>query len=256
MKRNEPQSKPQLFIIADEIWQNSSIDEIDATVEDMQAMDIFYPPCRHFEVVVSAEITLHMLEDFKFSSPKYIDYYKNNHYRVEVEILQDENWSSNCIAELTHKLMETGEWVGANWLANKNFIEGVITKERYEMRRSEIASTTSHIIRVLLVALATKNIVRKNGPSRMAKQVIKPTAIKRDYEYTTTLTIGKVVGSERTEGDTGGWKVRPHLRRGHIREQRYGPNNQLLKKVFIQPVFVNAADGVMSQRKAYNVRVA
>jgi hypothetical protein len=26
--------------------------------------------------------------------------------------------------------------------------------------------------------------------------------------------------------------------------------------VFIQPVFVNAADGVMSQRKAYNVRVA
>jgi hypothetical protein len=34
--------------LADEIWENSSVAEIDATRDDMIEMDIYYPPCDYF----------------------------------------------------------------------------------------------------------------------------------------------------------------------------------------------------------------
>ena len=50
---------------------------------------------------------------------------------------------------------------------------------------------------------------------------------------------------------------RPHLRRGHIRNQHYGEGNKEIKKIFIQPVFVNADEGwIENQRKAYVVKAA
>ena len=134
---------------------------------------------------------------------------------------------------------------------------GMINQKQFEKEKGEAENTIIHILNLLIVALATKNVDRKNKPNTMAKQAIKPTAIKKDYEYTTTLTIGKVLGAEREGGgDTGGWKVRPHLRRGHIRDQKYGPRLEFTKQIFIQPVFVNAADNLVLHRKAYNVRKA
>jgi hypothetical protein len=259
MKRNEPQPKPQLFIIADEVWQNSSIDEIQATVDDMAAMDIFYPPCNHFEILIKAEALPHFFEKHtsrKLTEEEFNSHYKNQYYRIELVIDAMEDWMKTSKGELMFVDRKSGQWIGGSWLNNKSLAEGALTHAAWQRENLARENTINLVINLLLVTLATKNVERKSKPNLMAKQVIRSKALKRDYEYTTTLTIGKVVGSERTEGDLGGWKVRPHLRRGHIREQRYGPNNQLLKKVFIQPVFVNAADGVMSQRKAYNVRVA
>jgi len=232
MKRNEPQSKPQLFIIADEVWQNSTVDEINATANDMIEMDIFYPPCQHFEVLISARFIPHMLEKNmgeKLPENIYNSYYRNNFYRLEIEVNDMADWRDNATAELMYIDPSDNQWIGVNWLSNKNLMEGKITKEKWEKNNKERQNTISYMVHLLLVTLATKNVERKSKPNLMAKQALRSKAIKRDYEYTTTLTIGKVVGAERTEGDLGGWKVRPHLRRGHIREQRYGPNNQLLK---------------------------
>jgi hypothetical protein len=256
MKRNEPESKPQLFIIADEIWQNSSLDEIEATANDMEAMGIYFPPCGHFEILISGGAMPHFYKETFLSKEEIERAYKNRHFRIEIVIDDMSDWIKTTRAELLLFDRNASQWVGSSWLSNKRLIEGKLTKTMWDEEKIARESSINLVLNLLLVTLATKNVERKNKPSRMAKQAIKPTALKKNYEYTTTLTIGKVVGAERTEGDLGGWKVRPHLRRGHIREQRYGPNRQLLKNVFIQPVFVNAADGVMSQRKAYNVRVA
>ena len=78
---------------------------------------------------------------------------------------------------------------------------------------------------------------------------------RKGYPYTTTLTIGKVTenydGSEFT-----GVSRRPHLRRGHVRTQHYGPRNEMTKKVFIPSVFVNGSEDLKSNRVAYNVSFA
>ena len=256
MKKSE--EKPQLFIIDDEIWQNSSADEIFSTADDMLEMDIFYPPCKHFEVLIRSSFVLHMIKQEQGNEygKEMIDDHQQNFYRVEIKTNMAEHWYEDIDGELGIKDRRTGIWNGMYWAINKGLIEGRITEEEASKRREQTAYTINFILHILIVALATRNVVRKNKPSRMAKQGISASRLKKDYDYTTMLTIGKVEGAEREGGgDTGGWKVRPHLRRGHIREQKYGPSNMMSKKVFIQPVFVNAADGVVSQRKAYNVRM-
>lgn len=64
---------------------------------------------------------------------------------------------------------------------------------------------------------------------------------------------GDEVSSTR-EGEDGR-RVRPHLRRGHVRRQHYGPGREFIRQVFIEPVFVNADEGWIAERTAYNVRM-
>ena len=75
----------------------------------------------------------------------------------------------------------------------------------------------------------------------------------RSYEYVTTIKIGKITETMRFDGDGHG-SVRPHLRRGHIRNQRVGKGLEEVKPIFIHPVFVNADEGwINNQRKEYRI---
>ncbi len=109
----------------------------------------------------------------------------------------------------------------------------------------------------LIVLLATKNIEKttKFHKDISNGKVSKATKHRKKYPYTTTLTIGRITenynGSEFT-----GMSRRPHLRRGHVRTQHYGPRNELTKKIFIPSVFVNGSEDIKSSRVAYNVSIA
>lgn len=82
--------------------------------------------------------------------------------------------------------------------------------------------------------LEAETIVRKGNPlSRKPKDMDdlwSPNFFGRSYRIRT----------ERTDCDGTGVKVRPHIRRGHTRRQPYGPGNLLVKKIRIDPVWVNA----------------
>jgi hypothetical protein len=113
------------------------------------------------------------------------------------------------------------------------------------------------VSKFLIVLLATKNIEKT---TKFHKDISKgktssATKHRERYAYTTTLTIGKITenydGSEFT-----GVSRRPHLRRGHVRTQHYGPRNEMTKKVFIPSVFVNGSEDLKSNRVAYNVSFA
>jgi hypothetical protein len=109
----------------------------------------------------------------------------------------------------------------------------------------------------LIVLLATKNIEKttKFHKDISKGKLSKATKYRERYSYTTTLTIGKITenydGSEFT-----GVSRRPHLRRGHVRTQHYGPRNELTKKIFVPSVFVNGSEDIKSNRVAYNVSFA
>ena len=123
-----------------------------------------------------------------------------------------------------------------------------------DMIEKSFKSIASIVCRLLIVTLATKNHVKEE---RVNKDIArgrfnKSKAYRKDYPITTTISIGKITETYESKGGTG-LKKRPHMRRGHIRTQHYGPNNELTQKIFIQPVFVNADEGWIEERRAYNV---
>ena len=109
-------------------------------------------------------------------------------------------------------------------------------------------------VQLLIVLLATKNTVTETKHNKALSLGIG----KRDrkHEYVTTITIGAVTEVEPSADPSTatGRRLRPHLRRGHIRRQHFGPNREWIKKIFIAPVFVNSTDEVKNTlRTRYNV---
>jgi hypothetical protein len=107
-------------------------------------------------------------------------------------------------------------------------------------------------LKALIVLLATRNIVKEVKHNRLAKLGIG----KQRAEYTTTLRLGQItesVDEAQGNGPVDSKTRRPHLRRGHIRNQHYGPGNQYRRQIFIQPCFINADPTFISNRTAYNV---
>lgn len=109
----------------------------------------------------------------------------------------------------------------------------------------------------LIVLLATKNIEKQTTETKLQKLKNKTRKRGSTYRYSgiTTLRIGKIVDSSDTILNSRD-PVRPHLRRGHIRNQRFGEGYKESRQIFIQPVFVNADDGwIENQRKEYRVKL-
>ena len=115
----------------------------------------------------------------------------------------------------------------------------------------EIERISSFLIHTLFALLATKNAekttekVKKHGPKSRKRP--------REYDYITNIRIGKITETCRSEGD-GCSAVRPHLRRGHIRNQRVGKGLSEIKPIFIAPCFINADENwINNQRKEYRL---
>jgi hypothetical protein len=105
----------------------------------------------------------------------------------------------------------------------------------------------------LITTLATKNVIKETQEIKVhgPKSKKRP----RTHKYITTIKIGKITETLRSSESSGG-SVRPHRRRGHIRMQHFGVGNKETKKIFIQPVFVNADEGwIENQRKEYRVKL-
>lgn len=116
--------------------------------------------------------------------------------------------------------------------------------------REDIACNPSQIdnfATLLIVLLATKNIIKTVKHCKLAKRGIG----KCKYEYSTTLSIPKILDDDPDNATPGKPKA-PHLRRGHIRRQHYGPRNSFIKSIWIEPCFVNADADFVSTRTHYN----
>lgn len=102
---------------------------------------------------------------------------------------------------------------------------------------------------ILIAALSSRNIVKTTRENKLAKLGI---GKKRNrYRYSTTITLPHVLEDDGTVRE--GQPKAPHLRRGHIRRQHYGPRGAFIKKIWIQPVFVNADKDFVSTRTHYNL---
>ena len=233
----------QLFILDDQVWDSMSFDDVENTMNDMKTLGIDKPPCRNFDVLTKMSVVNRIFEQFVGRKPS------GNNHTQHFEMKWRYSFNKDLTESPCHLLAcfnNDGIW--------HDFLFNVTNKNDLDEMTKWGDGCGLWVLAYLIVALSAKNSAKTVKENKLMKLGI---GKKKEgkYRYTTTVTIGRITETEGT-GEGGGWTVRPHLRRGHIREQRYGPNRQYSKKVFIQPIFVNAVEGFVDQRKAYNVRIA
>jgi hypothetical protein len=105
--------------------------------------------------------------------------------------------------------------------------------------KEKLASFSAHVgnllFRILLVMQACPKLLSKGQHTGKRN--------KRGREIWTPNIIGKDYAIKRsgpTSEGSGGWNVRMHWRRGHLRQQPHGPNNSLRKTIWVEPMLVGA----------------
>lgn len=241
--------KRQLFILDSAMLTAMSVDEVKATYADMIELQINKPPYMEFTIQIpfgmiainlvksDAEQREFLCTDQDANRPLRIDYDLRHFSDSEAQVI--------CNFNIEHK----GKWIDAIEQIKTNYTE--ISKQNLTIKI--LQNTASYILTYLIVALATKNVERKVKYNSLAKFGIGKKKRGADYDYVTTLSIGKLVEYEGPSTYTGETK-RPHLRRGHIRRQKYGPSLTYERKIWIEPIFVNGYSPEQDHRKAYNVK--
>lgn len=215
----------QLFIIPDELWDRISVEEVNATYNDMAELNIAQPPFDAFDVSVPMKRLFHNAKTHKpfetgADSPIIFRYDKDQPCR---ELIPET------------KRPERMHDVSSMIRLDKNRIN------------NDVEEAEASLLRALIVLLATKNIIKEVKENKLAKLGIG----KSPYKAITTIRVGVV--TEHSENYTNHSSPRPHLRRGHIRNQPYGTGRELVKKIFIHPIFINADEGWIAQRTAYRL---
>ena len=223
-----------LFTIADDVWDSLTYETVHETAIALWKMDLFRPPYDEFDV--NLVITGKFTQRFTNAKEAYVGRPFNITFRYKYK---------------TAKSAYSVEFKLKDVFVPLDAVEDITDEPREQETSRPLTDASRFVLCALYVLLATKNAektiekLKKHGPKSRKRP--------REYDYITTIKIGKITETQRGDGD-GQSSVRPHLRRGHIRNQRVGKGLSDVKPIFIQPCFINADDSwINNQRKEYRV---
>jgi len=224
-----------LFRIEENIWDSVDYDTIFDTATALEEAGLNKPPYTTFDI----QATL----NHKIMARVFVNW--DNHANPPRKTLTYRYEYENN--RLTSRIKFNDTWFDREGIERLCKVGKISSDELC----SEIERISGFLAHTLLVLLATKNTekttekVKKHGPKSRKRP--------REYDYITTIKIGKITETCRLEGD-GRSAVRPHLRRGHIRNQRVGKGLSEVKPIFIAPCFINADENwINNQRKEYRL---
>lgn len=214
----------QAFHITEEVLSALSDEDVRATCEGLREMGLFHLPYPTVDVIVPANDVIVV------NGKRVGGFHADDWVRITLDeacemVLLSFEFRGHVIfgANAPPKWKETPHW--------NNLI--VAAKPWRDM---------------LIAVLASRNIVKETvggKPSKLAAMGIgKPKPAKQTVTY---IRLQPTLPTD-DDGKPSGTTRRPHLRRGHIRNQkdRFGHH-----KVWIAPIFVNADRDFVESRTAY-----
>ena len=145
-----------------------------------------------------------------------------------------------------------------------SFYEGSELKENYKAPDKHIeffnqAVMTAYVPLITLLSFGVEQrtvtrLLPKQGTSAQRRKAPDRYATEIHLEFTPELKRIISERSETTNKGSGGTKS-PHMRRGFIKTQRYGPKLSKVKEIFIEAVHVNKDKGPSTPKQTYRFRV-
>lgn len=220
----------ETFILSHELVSALSIQEVLDTYASMHELGIANPPYSRFKIVLGAH---------QYFLPRQNEVSRwNPATRVEL-IFTNFNLSTRTSTVTVNFVDDRAPGQVFNMFDLFAQAEEGFTEE--DIIISELLSQFWY--EALVVLLSTKYVRKTREVNKLARLGIGKEAKKNRANrclYRTTLSIAKVDEEERTSSSTHTGKPRrPHLRRGHIRNQKWGPGFQFERKIFIEAIFVN-----------------
>lgn len=229
-----------LFKIASNIFESITLEDIDKTAKDMELVGLLQAPYDIFRIQVKLNLVIDLI--IRAAPVGQIEQDDVERSRMpRAEVVFEYKWVGGNDVELL--MYSSSDGVNFN----------IIGEDFFNEKNNEWTEWCGFTLcRILVVLLATKNIKKDvqtcnkpNSRNRRERTLSK-------YSSVTTISIGKITETMRSNGGNGG-PVRPHLRRGHIRNQRVGVGRTETKQIFIQPMFINADQGWIDSQKEYRV---
>lgn len=222
----------QAFHITEDVLHALSDEDVRATCEGLREMELFHLPFPTVDVIVPTDAILRNQATGKPFDDK----------------LGPEHWTRVTLDETCEQVLISMEWRGRVVINAGNFA-------RPERFRREHDTTWNNMIvaarpwrDMLIAVLASRNIVKETIVPRTSKLARMGIGKAKPAKQTVTYIRLHPVLPADDDGKPSGTTRRPHLRRGHIRNQRdrYGHH-----KVWIAPIFVNADKDFVESRQAY-----
>lgn len=235
--KNLKKPKAELFRLSKEVWNSITYAEIVETAVAMNDMEIFSPPLFHFDVECPKEAM------FVFGT----DSHKEIAEVVQTVTCHYDLYGANDNPNKFHMTFITPNGIRREmtpWSVERHGENALETYRSFYM----------FVYTALIVVLASKNVIKKQEVNDARAKNHQQREDSKSYTSTTTIKVGNITEYIGNKPEGSGRTVRAHLRRGHIRGVRHGEGRKEIKKVFIQPCFVNAdRDWVATPRKSYNV---
>jgi hypothetical protein len=225
-----------LFDLDESVLDAIDVNTAADTFDDMVSLDIHKPPYEKFAIRFNSTF----LNKVNPQRSSYVD--PNDRSKIYVRF------------KIDSKTGDVSYIVGAkHQKGNINWNFKVFTNF-HEDKTEEFRVYCCNMVVFLIVLLATQNvekITRDNSP-RASSHSVREDA--KHFSTTTVIRVGKITETMRGASSGAGSKTRPHLRRGHVRNQRHGTGLSETKKIFIAPMFVNADENWIAEQKNYKVR--
>lgn len=238
----------QLFVLGKDIWNSIDFETVKSSFLALQELDLAHLPFDVFDIKVI--ITDRCMSTF-MKKPLHAPSPEDDLECCDVMRFFADYSQGHAAYKFLYK-MDDGNFYDTEQLRKMCKIAS-IPDEAASDSIEHLTKCSLLYLNTLIVLLSTKNAekvteqVKRHGPKSKKRP--------REYKYITTIKVGKITETMHGDGEGRG-PVRPHLRRGHIRNQRIGEGRKETKQVFIQPVFVNADEKwIENQRQEYRIKI-